>query len=105
MVSAPATPEPYIVPPDQNDADARKRPKGTLYVVRLTEADGEVTYWPLEAGIYRIHNLSRARRYAHAAEAFELRAAEIARDVWYAVSMGGDLDVVAIPPGYVEAVR
>ena len=104
-ISAPPTPEPYIVPPDQTDADARKRPKGTLYAVRLTEPDGEVTYWPPAAGIYRINNLSRARKYGHAAEAFELRAAAIAQAIWCVEAHGDVMDVVAIPPGYVEATR
>ena len=98
------TPEPYIVPPDQTDADARKRPKGTLYVVRLTEPDGEVTYWPPAAGIYRINNLSRAKLYA-ADEAFELRAAAIAQAIWCVEAQGDVMDVVAIPPGYAEAAR
>ena len=105
MVSAPATAEPYVVPPNQNDADARKRLKGTLYVVRLTEADGEVSYWPREDGSDLLRRLSNARKYAHAAEAFEARAAEIARNGYYPEAMGDVLDVVAIPPGYVEAAR
>ena len=105
MVSAPAIVEPYIVPLNQKDADARKRPKGTLYVVRLTEDDGGVSYWPREDGSDLLRELSNARKYAHAAEAFEARAVEIARNGYYPEALGDVLDVVAIPPGYVEAAR